>query len=360
MSPAFGATGAPFEGEANAYQRASVLSDIPNLLAEFGVNPERALDGLALDLSIFTEPNRFIPYSTGTRVLANCVSATGCAHFELMLGARMTPAMVGPPGRWLAEAPDLQTALSGFQLLQGANSRGAMYYLRRAAPDFIFGYGVYDGAAIAHDQAYAAAMASAFNILRLVSDGAVRPSEVLFSFRRPEDASPYFSLFGAPVRFDQYKSGLVFAESMMRAPIAAGSKAADFDFWRKKTMEISPRSERPWTDSVRHALRLLIVEQRAFASAAAQLLKVDVRTLARHLAAEGTSFQQVADGVRYAIARELLVATDLGVGDIAMALSYATHGAFVVAFRRWSGMSPREWRSQRGKMGVSRLAGVRR
>jgi AraC-like DNA-binding protein len=263
-----------------------------------------------------------------------------------MLGARTEPFDLGPPGHWLADAPDVRSALAGFQQLQGTNSRGAVFYLRRAKPDFILGYGVYDGTATAHAQAYALAMAAAFSVLRRVTGGVAEPSEVLFSFRRPKDVAPYIALFGVPVQFDQYETGLVFTPAAMQAPVL-GSKSANLDFWRKKALEIAPQTDRPWTDNVRHALRPLLLDDKASAPAVAETLKIDVRTLGRRLEAEGTAFQRVSDEVRYAIARELLEVTDLRIGDIATALSYATHGAFVVAFQRWAGVSPTQWRKAR-------------
>lgn len=334
------------EGDVKAYQRASVGAGLPSLLAEFGVDVSRALEGLPLDATVFSDPDRYFPYSWGTRILANCVAATGCRHFGLMLGARTEPSYLGPAGRWLADAPDVRTALSGFEQLQSTNSHGAVFYLRRAAPDFILGYGVYDSTATAHEQAYTLAMSSALNILRKLTDGVAQPSEVLFSFRRPKDIAPYVAHFGAPVRFDQYETGLVFTPAAMQTPIS-GAKTADFEFWRKRALEAAPPSDRPWTDNVRHVLRPLLLDNRAFAPAAAEMLQIDVRTLGRRLEAEGTNFQRVSDEVRYAIARELLDVTDIRIGDIAVALSYATHGAFVVAFQRWAGNSPSRWRRAR-------------
>ena len=61
---------------------------------------------------------------------------------------------------------------------------------------------------------------------------------------------------------------------------------------------------------------------------------MNVRTLSRRLAAEGTS----------SMARELLTVTDLEIGDIAKALSYSAHSPFVDALRRWSGVMPSGWR----------------
>jgi AraC-like DNA-binding protein len=43
-------------------------------------------------------------------------------------------------------------------------------------------------------------------------------------------------------------------------------------------------------------------------------------------------------------ARELLAVTDRPIGAIADVPSYSAHKPFVDAFRRWSGLTPSEWR----------------
>ena len=107
---------------------------------------------------------------------------------------------------------------------------------------------------------------------------------------------------------------------------------------------MTPPSDKVWTDRVRHALRPLLLREEPTSFERAAYLKMNVRTLSRRLAAEGTSFQKLLDGVRFAMARELLTVTDLEIGDIAKALSYSAHSPFVDALRRWSGVMPSDWR----------------
>ncbi|WP_084527511.1 helix-turn-helix domain-containing protein [Kaistia soli] len=57
-----------------------------------------------------------------------------------------------------------------------------------------------------------------------------------------------------------------------------------------------------------------------------------------------STFRSLLADVRGVTARELLAATDLPIGDIGAALAYANHGAFVRAFRQWTGVSPSAWR----------------
>jgi AraC-like DNA-binding protein len=74
------------------------------------------------------------------------------------------------------------------------------------------------------------------------------------------------------------------------------------------------------------------------------------RTLHRHLQAEGRSFRQVANEVRFEIACRLLATTDMAHPQIAAVLNYADHSAFTRAFRGWSGQTPSAWRSRHHRL----------
>ncbi|WP_227979794.1 AraC family transcriptional regulator [Nocardia spumae] len=72
-------------------------------------------------------------------------------------------------------------------------------------------------------------------------------------------------------------------------------------------------------------------------------LHINVRTLRRQLAAEGSSFRGLLNTVRESTASELLRAGST-VEDVARRLGYAETANFTHAFTRWMGMSPRAYR----------------
>ncbi|MET3860737.1 AraC-like DNA-binding protein [Dietzia sp. 2505] len=73
-------------------------------------------------------------------------------------------------------------------------------------------------------------------------------------------------------------------------------------------------------------------------------LHVDVRTLRRRLAAEGTSFRRVLDEVRHHRALELL-ALRVPVSEVARELGYSETATFTRTFTRWEGVPPSRVRS---------------
>ncbi|AXI04710.1 AraC family transcriptional regulator [Aquirhabdus parva] len=70
-------------------------------------------------------------------------------------------------------------------------------------------------------------------------------------------------------------------------------------------------------------------------------LAMTSRTLRRKLTIEGTSYRELVDEVREALADELLAIRGMRVGDIAMRLGYAETSSFIHAFKRWKGRPPR-------------------
>jgi AraC-like DNA-binding protein len=83
----------------------------------------------------------------------------------------------------------------------------------------------------------------------------------------------------------------------------------------------------------------------------AATLAMHPRTLRRHLAKQQTSFEALSNATRFEMAKELLDLTDLPISEIGTALAYASPSVFADAFRRWSGLTPTEWRRRHGQAG---------
>lgn len=326
-------------------QRIGPLASIPDLLAEFERRADEAVAGLGISADVFADPENRISFSAASRLLRRCVDITGRADFGLLLGSRNDHRSLGAPGRLMANSPDLGSALSAFCGLQDRNSRGAAVYLRRAGDHFVLGYGVYDPAAVAHEQINALALAVGVNLIGALTAGAVKPVETLLSSRRPANVETCQSVLKSPVRFDQPETGIVLHRSSMKAPIP-GASPRELARLRERIARAAPARDRVFTNKVRRAVRPLLLEGEATTASMARLLDLNVRTLSRRLELEGTTFQRLLAEVRFAMARELLEITELPIGDIAGALAYTEHSSFADAFRRWSGVTPSQWREK--------------
>ena len=80
-------------------------------------------------------------------------------------------------------------------------------------------------------------------------------------------------------------------------------------------------------------------------AAVARSLATSERSLQRRLQEEGTSFREVVDDARKQLAVGYLGDRRLAVSEVAYLLGYSEAGAFVRAFKRWTGKTPGEMRA---------------
>jgi len=76
----------------------------------------------------------------------------------------------------------------------------------------------------------------------------------------------------------------------------------------------------------------------------AAMLRIHRRTLDRRLQEQGVQYGELLESVKHDIARQLLRDTDLQVQQVAEALHFSSAANFATAFRRWSAMTPSEYR----------------
>lgn len=345
----------PAAGAAEPPQRLACMVALGSVLAERGVALARVLEGTGVAVSVFDSDENRLPYGLICDILGRAVALTGESAIGLRVGARHDHDVMGVAGLWMRNAPTLGAALAGFLELQASNTRAATSYLHRLGDDVILGYGAYDRTTHDYAQVYAMVMALGWNIVTRLTGGRCRPQEVLFSFREPPDLRPYHAHFKVPLRFSQPETGLVLRRADLALPVPDAS-AVDFSVLEARAAVLMPPSGQVWSDRTRRRLRHLVLIGKDSQTETAARLGLHPRTLSRYLWREGTTFRGLSDETRFGTACELLAATDMRVGDVALALGYASHAAFDAAFGRWAGLSPTEWRARHAT--IPALAGA--
>lgn len=77
----------------------------------------------------------------------------------------------------------------------------------------------------------------------------------------------------------------------------------------------------------------------------ARELGISARTLSRRLSQEGTSFFTILEGLRRALAFRYLKEPGMTLADVSYYLGYSSLSSFNDAFKRWTGKSPGQYRS---------------
>lgn len=78
----------------------------------------------------------------------------------------------------------------------------------------------------------------------------------------------------------------------------------------------------------------------------AYVVELEVRTLQRRIKEHGTSFSELLGEARFALAKSRLACPTSTTAGVAAQLGYTDSAHFIRAFRRWSGMTPSEFRKK--------------
>ena len=155
----------------------------------------------------------------------------------------------------------------------------------------------------------------------------------------------YARWLAVPVRFEADTAGVLLDDDLLATP-CRGHDPNLYRFLRahaEQLLESQPRDA-----TVRAQARRVVVGAIAQGepdiAAVARALATSARSLQRRLQEEGTSFREVVDGARKELALGYLGDRRLSVAEVAYLLGYAEAGAFVRAFKRWTGKTPGETR----------------
>ena len=96
--------------------------------------------------------------------------------------------------------------------------------------------------------------------------------------------------------------------------------------------------------ALRSLIRPYLPQGQPHLSLVAEVVGMSERTLQRRLAQAGLTFSEIVQDARFAIASDLMAETDLNIADIAFAAGYENAPHFSRAFKRLTGMTPRDYR----------------
>jgi len=323
-------------------QRVGGLTAIPRLLAAHGTDAGSVLSDVGLAADALDDPASHVPYASVAALLNHCAQATGCAHFGLLAGAEWRLEDMGLAGEAARHSATLGEGLETMVVCMRLNNQGAATYVRSSARSAELGYAVFHPGVTQLSVAYDTVAMSALNRIRdLLSDADWSPTAVLLPRAVPADPRPYAERFRCPIEFDADRAALRFRAGDLKRPLPGADAARRTSLLREAEARLGDQ----FLPGVYAALRTLLIEGSVRSDLVAADLEIHKRTLARRLAAHGTTFQAVLDDVRYEVARQLLRETERPIAYISATLGYAEPAAFTRSFRRWAGVSPREWRS---------------
>jgi AraC-like DNA-binding protein len=192
-------------------------------------------------------------------------------------------------------------------------------------------------------------LGTACRMARTLTDRDENPTVVRFTHGPPLDTALHDAIFRCPVEFDAPNNEFVLPRTMLDYPTNGHLRLFKgvLDRYIRYRIRQMPVYDQTIAATVAAAIRSTIGTGHCSVDFIAHSLGVSTKKLQRLLALENTSFSDILDEVRHSIAVRLLSESDAPISRVAGLLDYSTVPPFTLAFRRWTGVSPRAFRSAR-------------
>jgi AraC-like DNA-binding protein len=312
-----------------------------------GVDAEGLLAQVGLSVDALADGNRRHPLDVTTRLWRLAVEATGDPAFGIEVARHSTFQSFHALGYSVVTSASLREGLERIARFFAIVSDAAEVQLHVEPERLRLTVHLRRSAAPA-DEAVDALVAAAVRLCRTLSGRAFSPLAVEMRRAPPADPAPYARYFRVPVTFGAALDALTFDRASAEAHLATANPAvaravdavaADY-VARLRDSHLAPR--------VRDAITKELPQGPPDPALVARRLAMSLRSMQRKLAEEGTSFQLLLDEVRAGLARGYLDEGSYSVSEVTYLLGFAGISSFSRAFKRWTGVSPTDYRDALG------------
>lgn len=191
---------------------------------------------------------------------------------------------------------------------------------------------------------YESTLSSSVRMMRMLAGVHINPLEVTFIYPQPESTAEYERVFCCPVKFGQKENSMTLDWSVGNLPIrmANADLLEHFEQYAQNLLDEMQRRDEHTRAVTRIILSRLDDESLSIEKVAKEMA-VSVRTLQKRLEDEGVVFSDLLRDIRQRLAQKYL-RENYSVEQITYLLGFSEPSVFRKAFKKWSGVTPREYR----------------
>lgn len=181
---------------------------------------------------------------------------------------------------------------------------------------------------------------------RIVHTEPLTLSAVHFRGTAVSDRSEYEAAFQCPVHFDADLNRIEFTRADWLRPLQPSDPSLFATLTEHADRLMSARTQSDLTTHVEGVIAQQLQGGDASLERVAKHLAMSERSLQRRLKEAGTTFAALLESRRAAAARKYLAAGDFSVHEVGHLLGFSGPSSFSRAFKRWTGMTPGQYRDE--------------
>ncbi|MFW9270390.1 AraC family transcriptional regulator [Pseudomonas sp. NR3] len=313
-------------------------------LDALGLDSQALCVEAGLDPVLMDDPNARYPLSATTRLWTLAVQASGDPAIGLRVSRFVSPTTFHALGYALVASGSLREVFERIVRYHPVVSDALTLQLSRGEDRYRFSLDVPAGRPAPAFEAIDAFAAIYVRTCRNRLGRDYAPLAVYLRRPQPLDPSPWHKVFRAPVHFDADQDSLEFnlVDFDSHLDDANPELAEHNETVLKRTLaQLQPLT---WERKVRAAIEAQLPEGEPSAERIAQTMHLSLRSLQRHLADEGCRFDALLNECRENLALLHLRDPQCSLSEVSYLLGFADTSSFSRAFKRWTGMTPGQFR----------------
>ena len=320
---------------------------VARVLEMYGLDGPAMFKRHGIDPALLSNPNARIPSRTWDSLARDSASHIPDPAFGLLAARCWHPSNLGALGyAWLSSST-LRTGLGRvvryWRLLGEASSTrleessaGLTIVLARQAPDPV-------SSAVTVDFV----MALLVDMCRMNAGSSLRPVSVRLRRTRPKDSEGYRRHFGCVVHFAADEDSFMLSRRDVDRPLPTSNRQLAATLDRILAEHLAHLDKNDVVARCQARLLEQLCSGEVSEDLMAEQLHMSRRTLQRKLAEVDLTYQKLVDDTRRDLAMRHLEDPRHSITDVTFLLGFSQQSAFTRAFKRWTGMSPSEYRAQR-------------
>ncbi|WP_286240189.1 AraC family transcriptional regulator [Neptuniibacter halophilus] len=330
--------------------KSSSLSGYHQVCTRHHVNAMELLAQEELSNTVLRSEDIMICYDRFASLLNRSADAADHPLFGFELATHQGLKTYGPLGLLASQSATVGESLDVIQKYFHFHAQGVSISFSEQERNMHLGVKIQIDPGICQIQLMEMSLLQGYNVLNQLSPDLASCTRIHFKHEPLAPLEEYQKYTRARISFGTDKNELIFPAHILRQKPSAASEEVKHYLENFLSRE-SEGKEQPLKLKVSKLIYELIPTGEASLTTIAPMLGMNVRTLQRELRLDGTEFRALLDEVRFEIARTYLD-QHYSITDVALNLGYSELSAFSRAFKRWSGITPQQWRSQ-----TFRLAG---
>lgn len=303
---------------------------------------------VGLDPQFLRDPNGRYPVSKMAKLWRLAVETSGDPCFALKASAYVQPATFHSLGLAMMASQNLEDALQRTARFSRIVSNAVDVVIEHTPRGVKEVVRFLDGVPTV-DEGIDLFMASTLKLGRMLTGVENLPVEIrLCRDGSAETRAEFEKFFGCSIEFRAEENSLLVPHEWMSLPLPMANPELARKNDRVVMEYLRSFDGARVSEKVRAELISRLPAGEPARADVAGVLNMSEKTLQRRLRDEETNYQQILDETRSELAKQYLSERQLSVCDVTFRLGFSDQSSFTRAFKRWTGVSPGEFRNAKG------------